>query len=94
MKKVTFKRLRVPSDLKRTEFIECDVRKDLGNHIFRECSDLGMLKLAEKIYDSGDEVELNEEEATRLQNIIQHSGITLAMQCAIAIALGVENWGG
>jgi hypothetical protein len=93
MKKVAFKRLQVPSDLKRTQFIEMDVRKDLGDHIFRVSSDLGMLRLAEKIYDSADYCELNEEELDKLVLVIQQSGVTLAVQFAIAKAVGLENYG-
>lgn len=91
---ISFKNLKVPGDLKATTFVSVDVRKDLGNIIYRNSADLGAFKLAEKIYDSGETCEISEQEKDLLLNIIKmpELGISIPVQEGIALALGIENY--
>lgn len=90
MKIVSFKKLKVPQDVKQTEFIEMDIRKQLGNHIFKNMSDMSHFKLAEKIYDSGEKTDIDEQEELLILDIMRRSGVSLNIQFAIAKELGID----
>jgi hypothetical protein len=83
--KVSFKLVQIPLNPKLTEFEVKDLRKEFANYLFKSTSDIEGHRLSEKIYDSGDFIDLNKEEIAYLQDYIARSGI------ANAVRIGLEN---
>ena len=67
MKKLNFKA--VPTRDIEGNLEPRDISKELGNYIYRETSDLGVLDLAQRIYKDG-EVEANESEIEIIRKYI------------------------
>jgi len=81
-KKVNFKELPVQIELE-GEAVKIDVRKDIGNFIYQNSRDLGVLELARKIYHSDGEIEMSQQELTILKTLIEESRITLPLRLAL-----------
>lgn len=82
MIKVNFKKLVVPLDVKGLSKQEADLAEEIANLIYRSQSTIQARRLAEKIFDSQDEIELNESEEQILKTVLQACG-TLQVQDAI-----------
>lgn len=80
--KVNFKKLIVPLDVKGHTKQEADLAEEIANLIYRSQSTIQARRLAERIFDSKDEMELNESEEQILKAVLQACG-TLQVQDAI-----------
>jgi len=87
MRKINFNYLQIPLDLKGLQVQAVDVRKDIGNYIYTTRTKIEDKRLAEKIYDSGGELELTNEESMLLLSIVEESTLTLPFKDAIRKSL-------
>lgn len=93
-KKINFSALPVSydlgkNDLKNKNYIPLDFRKELGNLMYSGCVDLGTLNLAQKIYNSAGEIELDDVEMNLLKNSIKKMGLFMPIKIVIYEKLGI-----
>lgn len=75
MKKINFKK--VPCKMIDGKVKDFDMAELIGNGMYFSVTDIGKLRLAEKIY-AGEDVELLEEDITLIQKIVENSDNMLA----------------
>lgn len=68
MKKVNFRKLRV--EVSFDEFQELDVAKELGNYIHSKTPDIGVDETARAIYHSDGDIEISDEHAAAIVQIV------------------------
>lgn len=68
--KVNFEAFPIYEDINKQNMIACDIRKGLGNNIYMRVPGIEAHLLAEKIYKSEGEIELNETECAVIDSSI------------------------
>jgi hypothetical protein len=80
----------IPLDIKGEQVSIADARKDIANAIYQKGNTIEAKRLAEKIYDSDGNLELNNEEVTLLREISK-TCFVLPVQDAIDKQLELNN---
>jgi len=90
MKKVNFKNLKVPvgiRGLREGNFMGIDMAESVGDLMYARTSGIKYKRLAEKIFDSKDEIELDDEEIQLLNNFLAMNLLFSNVQDAIELML-------
>lgn len=93
MKKINFKKLQVPAGLaglRNNKFSVIDIATSLADDLYMSAMGIAQKRLAEKIYDSKGEIELNEDEQMILKAYISSSQ-TIFVFIKDAIELALKN---
>jgi hypothetical protein len=95
MKKIDFTKLQVPQGLAGLKNGVCkplNIAKSLGNMIYQNTAGIAAKRLAEKIFDSTGEIDLNEEEERILKMFVDSSvELLLPIKDGIEMSLKEES---
>ena len=74
--KVNFSKFETFTSIRKDSVLVMDIKESLADTLYQRCAGIKAAALAMKIYNSSDEIELNDDEITIIDNVmIQSTGL-------------------